>query len=409
MKKTFTQLLCILLLLTLVLPCCAETYDEGINEKDMAAYAACINKLSVDYGMPLILWDCSVHINRKELSVNYPEYIDAIMRCYPDWNGPGNGGDDEAFEEETARQAADNFGPGFNLGNTLDATSYNITEARSGISGWIVQWGAKSSDGKTLPSAWETAWGQPLTSQKIADYIISLGFNTVRIPVTWAEHLDENDQIDPAWLARVKTVVNYFYTRGVYVIINMHHDGGENGWIEATEESFNTYGGRFASVWQQIAETFESYDERLLFESMNEVLDGNNNWNAPSADASRWINAWNQLFVTTVRETGGNNALRNLIVMTYAGGGAQDNFKSFVLPEDTADQHLMITVHNYDPQSFTWTNATWTRMTARWNETTHGAVLKRDFDVYARYAKKFDVPIVIGEYNADPKNYADYD
>ena len=142
---------------------------------------------------------------------------------------------------------------------------------------------------------------------------------------------------------------------------------------------------------------------------MNEVLDGANNWNAPSAEAAKWINAWNQLFVTTVRATGGNNAQRNLIVMTYSGGGADGNFTTFVLPEDTAENHLMITVHNYDPQAFTWTTATWTKMTARWNEAVHGATLRREFESYHRWSEKFNVPIVVGEYNADPKNYADYD
>ena len=408
MKKRIALLLCMLLLAGFM-PGLAETENGGINEKDMAAYAARINSLSVEYGVPLILWDCSVHVNRKSLSVNYPMYIDAVMRCYPDKTDPGNGGDDAVFEEESARAAADHFGPGFNLGNTLDSTSYNIDDARRGKSGWIVQWGTKDAKGNVLPLAWETAWGQPLTTQEIADYIVSLGFTTIRIPVTWAEHLDQEDRIDPAWLARVRTVVDYFYTRSVYCIINLHHDGGADGWIEATEDSYQTYGGRFASVWQQIAEAFEAYDERLLFESMNEVLDGNNNWNAPSAAASQWINAWNQLFVTTVRETGGNNALRNLIVMTYSGGGAEANFRSFVLPQDPAEHHLMITVHNYDPQGFTWTTATWTQMTARWNESTFGALLKKEFEIYAKYAEKFDVPIVVGEYNADPKLYADYD
>ena len=69
----------------------------------------------------------------------------------------------------------------------------------------------------------------------------------------------------------------------------------------------------------------------------------------------------------------------------------------------------MITVHNYDPQAFTWTTATWTKMTARWNEATHGAVLRRSFVIYKKYSDKLGVPVVLGEYNADPKKYADYD
>ncbi|MBR4459407.1 MAG: glycoside hydrolase family 5 protein [Clostridia bacterium] len=400
-----------ILLAALLLAGCLSAAAEGsgVNEPDMAAYAACVNGLAAEYGIPVILWDCSVHVNRAKLTVNYPQYIDAIMACYPERTDPGNAGDDAVFEEETAFEAAANFGPGFNLGNTLDSTSFNIESDRKGEKGWIVLWGKKDGRGNPLPVGWETAWGQPVTTQAIADYVIGLGFNTVRVPVTWAEHLDADNRVDEAWMARVREVVDYFWQRGVYVIVNLHHDGGADGWIEATEASYEAYAGRFASVWTQIAETFADYDERLLFESMNEVLDGANNWNAPSPDAAKWINAWNQLFVTTVRACGGNNALRNLIVMTYSGGGADGNFTRFVLPEDSAENHLMITVHNYDPQAFTWTTATWTKMTARWDDAIHGAELRRGFETYRRWSEHFGVPIVVGEYNADPKNYADYD
>lgn len=406
-KRIISMLLGLALIIAPVSAVCAE--ESEYNESDLAAYAACVNSLSVEYGVPSILWDCSVHVNRRELRVNYPAYVEAIMSCYPADRTPGNGGDGSAFEEETAFEAAANFGPGFNLGNTLDSTSYNLTDARAGKKGWIVQWGKKDAQGNLLPEAWETAWGQPLVTEEQVEYILSLGFSTVRIPITWAEHLDENDRIDPMWMARVREVVDMFHSRGVYVIINLHHDGGADGWIEASSASYNAYSGRFASVWTQIAETFADYDERLLFESMNEVLDARNNWGSPTPAASEWINAWNALFVRTVRATGGNNEKRNLILMTYSGGGAEINFTSFVLPEDVIPGHLMITVHNYDPQGFTWTNATWTRMTARWDEATHGSVLRKSFEIYRRYSEQLGVPVVLGEYNADPKKYADYD
>ena len=402
-KNCLTMLVCLILLCG---PVCRAEQSE-YNESDMAAYAACVNSLSVEYGVPCILWDCSVHVNRKELRVNYPAYVDAIMSCYPADRAPGNGGDDNVFEEESAFEAAARFGPGFNLGNTLDSTSYNLNDALAGKSGWIVQWGRKDARGRLLPEACETAWGQPVVTAEQADYILSLGFTTVRVPVTWAEHLDKDGKVDPLWMARVKEVVDLFHSRGAYVIINLHHDGGADGWIEASEKSYNAFSPRFASLWSQIAETFSGYDEWLLFESMNEVLDENNNWNAPSPEAAKWINAWNALFVRTVRATGGNNEKRNLILMTYSGGGAEANFASFELPEDPA--HLMITVHNYDPQAFTWTNATWTRMTARWDETAHSAVLRGSFETYRKYSRLLGVPVVLGEYNADPKKYADYD
>ena len=287
MKKTFALVFSFLLFFTMLPSSHAESSEY--NEADMAAYAACVNSLSVEYGVPVILWDCSTHVNRKEQKVNFPAYIDAIMNCYPADRQPGNGGDPAVFEEETAFEAAANFGPGWNLGNTLDSTSYNIVEDKAGKKGWIVQWGKKDAQGHLLPEAWETAWGQPIVTEVLADYVLSLGFSTVRVPITWAEHIGENNRIDPLWLARVKEVVDIFHSRGIYVIINMHHDGGADGWIEASEASYTEFGSRFAAVWTQIAETFADYDERLLFESMNEVLDANNNWNAPSSIAAKYL------------------------------------------------------------------------------------------------------------------------
>ena len=156
-RKFLSLLLCAALFLGLN-PACAE--ESEYNVPDMAAYAACVNSLAVEYSVPTILWDCSVHVNRKELRVNYPAYVEAIMGCYPD-HAAGNGGDNAVFEEETALAAAANFGPGWNLGNTLDSTSYNLNDANAGKAGWIVQWGKKDAQGNLLPEAWETAWGQP--------------------------------------------------------------------------------------------------------------------------------------------------------------------------------------------------------------------------------------------------------
>ena len=124
------KLLSLLILLTILLS--ATACAEEINYPDLAAYAGCVNALGVEYGVPTILWDCSVHIDRKTLSLNSPGYVEAIMAQYPAGRTPGNGGDDALFEPEDPFRAAGNMGPGFNLGNTLDSTSYNLNDAKAG-------------------------------------------------------------------------------------------------------------------------------------------------------------------------------------------------------------------------------------------------------------------------------------
>lgn len=410
LKLFFISFLLVLNSCSSVEPKQENNTESEYNEKDMAAYAKFINELGIKNGISTFLWDCSTHMNRNELKINYPKYIEAIINCYDTSSDKGNTGDDEIFEEEDSYTAVSNFKAGWNLGNTLDSTSYDISKIGTDEEeGWILKYGKKDSNGNYLPSNWETAWGQPETNQEIADFIINNGFNSIRIPVTWAEHLDKDNKVDDLWMERVKETVDYFYKRGVYCIVNVHHDGGANGWIGASEELFNEYSGRFEKLWGQIAECFKNYDERLLFESMNEVLDGKQNWNTPSEESLEYINKFNQIFVDTVRKTGGNNSNRNLIVMTYAGAGSEQILSAFKLPTDSAKNHLIVEVHNYDPTAFTWTTANWTQMTAIWNEDVHGELLRNEFEIYKQYSERLGAPFIVGEYNADPKKYEDYD
>src|SRR6266545_1396403 len=76
----------------------------------------------------------------------------------------------------------------------------------------------------------ETAWGNPLISQQLIDAVKAAGFNAVRIPCAWDGHANQSTlAIDPAWMARVKQVVDYAIGNGMYVVLNIHWDGG---WLE---------------------------------------------------------------------------------------------------------------------------------------------------------------------------------
>ena len=338
------------------------------------------------------------------------------MNCYENWPTYHKQGD--GYIEESAFTAVKNMKTGWNLGNTLDSNSYvaiwdsqknqwydNWASTKEDEKGWMVKWN------KGLIT-WETGWGQPKTSNEIIALVKSLGFDSVRMPVTWGEHISADGTIDPEWMARVKECVDYVIANDMYCIINLHHDGGASGWIKACESSWNQYNERFGNIWTQIATEFKDYDERLIFESMNEVLNEKANWN-PNATESKaanvYINKWNQLFVDSVRATGGNNQTRNLVVMTYAGSGdANVLANDFALPTDSVKDHLIIEVHNYSPHGFTWSDATWTVMTAIWNEKSHGSVLDREIGLLSQKAKEFNAPIIIGEYAAFPKKYSDF-
>ncbi len=250
---------------------------------------------------------------------------------------------------ESAFDMVANLRFGYNLGNTLDANPdmYN--------SPWL--------DFSKGPETWETSWGQPVTTQEIIDDIASQGFNIIRIPVTWYPHMDENDNIDAAWMERVKEVVDYVLNAGCYCIVNVQHDTGSRdagreddaAWLYADLDAYPTQTVRYQKIWQQVATEFRDYGEKLIFESFNEILNKNYSWTAPSAGDGAYtaINALQQDFVNTVRATGGNNEYRNLAITTYsATGGTKTCLDELALPEDVHPNHIYGSIHSYDPYNF---------------------------------------------------------
>ncbi len=289
-----------------------------------------------------------------------------------------------AAECESAKEAVENINVGWNLGNTFDC-----------VGDWI-------SGG---PSAYETAWGNPVVNKQLIEGVKAAGFNTIRLPVTWDAHIDDEGNIDEVWLDRVQEVVDYIIDADLYCVLNVHHDGGSDGWLEASSACINSSGKRFKGLWTNIAERFKDYDEKLIFESFNEVLDANNSWTTSStSDGYSALNELNQMFVDAVRATGGNNKTRNLMVQTYSAGSAAATLRNFELPDDKAEGHLIVQVHNYDPQGFTWTEATWTTMTDYWGSDDQIETIEYLFDVLEDYSDQLDVPFVVGEFGAQSKN-----
>ncbi len=282
---------------------------------------------------------------------------------------------------ETAAEAARNMRVGWNAGNALESNSGDT------LNMWIEQWTDRS------PRAYETAWGQRQSTAALMKMMREAGMNTIRIPVTWYPHMeatfssvtynsstssltpwlpwqdDIGKKIDATWMARVKEVVDYVVGQGMYCILNVHHDTGASNtaWLLADTEVYVRQKERFEAVWQQIAEEFRDYDEHLLFEGYNEMLDAKRSWcfassgsasgydAALAADAYKAINSYAQSFVDVVRATGGNNAQRNLIVSTYgacSGGGTwnshlKDPLEQMALPGDNVADHLLFEVHSY--------------------------------------------------------------
>ena len=321
--------------------------------------------------------------------------------------GCGKNSDSEAkdtakkWTELDQTQITEAMGLGWNLGNQLEASSGG------------------------LPS--ETCWGNPEITKELIDTIKAQGFKTVRIHVSYLDMIGDGPdyKIDTDWLDRVQEVVDYVVNNDMFAIVNMHGDGYytvDHSWLLCAEDDDKQteIKDKYGKVWTQIADRFKDYDQHLIFESMNEEF--NNDYGKPDEKAYDNINAYNQIFVDSVRATGSNNEKRWLLLpgwntnIEYTAG---DDY-NFKIPTDKgckADgKRIMISVHYYDPFNFTIDE----NKTAK---TQWGKYAVKNYDNWgqedyvdsqmALLNEKFvsqGYPVVIGEFGAQDKTekFADY-
>lgn len=287
----------------------------------------------------------------------------------------------------TSQQLVEDMTFGWNLGDTLD-----VCQADRDGDGKVnehVEAGEKVD---------ETLWGNPKATKELFTSLKKNGVNAVRIPVTWRDHMNRKGNIDKEWMDRVQQVVDYAYSQGMYVIINVHHDGGGDpkfgAWIiEESQKNYNTFLRKYKNVWKQIAERFKNYSDYLIFESMNEV-GFDTLYNKNKADAYNLINKINQDFVDIIRATGGNNAKRHLLIAGYYTDIERTCDSLYKMPDDKAGR-CILSVHYYTPWDFCTCDIkhTWgTKSEVRQMETLIGKMKKNFVDK--------GIPVIIGEYAA---------
>lgn len=267
--------------------------------------------------------------------------------------------------------------------------------------GWDL---GNTMDGHTGFTPNETLWQTVKTTKALIKSIHDMGFNTVRIPVTWGTTIDDNDNysIDEKWMSRVQDIVDYCISQDMYVIINIHHDGAEqSGWLRIATDDQAGLKKKFAGVWKTIATRFKDYDEHLIFESMNEVTGKD----MSVYDQNQVIMSLNQIFVDTVRATGSNNAKRWLMVPgKYNQIASVTNSEyGFSMPTDKVKNRLILSVHDYSPWNFCGTvnsnGDVFTKMTLK-QLNSNAEELE---PLYEQYTSK-GIPVVVGEYGCMNKD-----
>ena len=337
----------------------------------------------------------------KSVSKRYLSFILSLLMAMTIFIGLDLGDiNAQALSGDTLKNAdteaiLEDMGLGWNLGNSLDATG-----------------------GSGLDT--ETSWSNPKTTQALIDKVKSLGFNTVRVPVSWGKHVSgDNYTIDSAWLARVKEVVDYCYKNDMYVILNIHHDtksseSASGAGYYPRSSAYSSSEEFVKSVWSQMAEYFKDYDYHLIFETLNEPrLIGTgyewwfNKWNIPSEvkDAIECINKLNQKAVDTIRNTGSNNKGRLIMCPGYDASIDGATVSGFKLPTDISGNknRIAVSVHAYSPYNFAMNVDTSNGATSTYSSSIKEE-LKNLFSTLKSNFRDKGIPVVIGEFGSTDKN-----
>jgi endoglucanase len=224
----------------------------------------------------------------------------------------------------TPQEAVKLMAPGWNLGNSFDAT----------------------------PN--ETTWGNPTPTQTIVNAVHAAGFKTLRLSVTWTDHIGAAPSytIDLAWMGKVKQTAQWAIDAGMYVFLNTHHEAdGNGGWVTfpSTTAAAQNVATEVTAVWSQIATTFKSFDSHLMFECFNEPNEAGGG-NTPQAQTD--LNLYLEACFKAVRDTGGANATRIVMIQPIGASPIQAGIQSIQKVSFINDPNLVISLHTYYPTNF---------------------------------------------------------
>lgn len=298
-------------------------------------------------------------------------------KLYPSYNLSPKAADATGMKS-TAAQLAAKINMGWNIGNTMEA-----------IGG-------------------ETAWGNPKVTNDLIKQVKQSGFNAIRIPCSWNQYSDKTTaKIQDAWLSRVKEVVQYCVNNDVYVMLNIHWDGG---WLEnnCTPEKKDSVNAKQKAFWEQIATTFRDFDEHLIFAGANEP-------NVDNAAQMDVLLSYHQTFINAVRSTGGRNRYRVLVVQGPGTDIEKTNSMMSALPTDLVANRMMAEIHYYTPFQFCLMDKdeSWGSMFYYWGQNYHSTTdatrnassgeetdMNKFFGLMKTKFVDKGIPVILGEFDA---------
>lgn len=280
----------------------------------------------------------------------------------------------------SSTEIVEEMGLGWNLGNTLDCQA-----------DWL---------DSTDPKDFEQAWGNPVTTREMIDKVKEGGFKTIRIPVTWLNHIGAAPEytIDAAWMDRVQEVVDYAMDAGLYVILNTHHD---SDWVVPSYAKEAEVTDKLEKVWAQIADRFKDYDDHLILETLNETREKGTSyeWIGGSDEGRDVVNHYIDAAVKVIRESGGNNDERAIMIQTYGASGSNVAIDSLNIPDT---KNIIVSLHSYSPYHFAM-NAYDQWQVNTWGTDADKLNLETELQYYYNSFVAKGIPLVMGEMGSTNK------
>jgi len=219
------------------------------------------------------------------------------------------------------------------------------------------------------------------------DEIHKAGFDFVRLVLQAFSHMDAQNRLDPAWLAKLDDAVAHAQKAGLGVIIDEHD-------FNPCSEDLDVCRTKLTAFWQQVAPRYANAPRNVAFELLNEPHDMLNG------------EPWNALFAQELAVVRQSNPARIVVV----GPTHWNSLADLPLLKLPADPNLLVTFHYYEPFHFTHQGATWAGEEVKklhgitWGSKADRAAMRGDFDKVSAWAAANHRPILLGEFGAYDKS-----
>ena len=213
------------------------------------------------------------------------------------------------------------------------------------------------------------------------------GFDFVRVNLQAFRHMDDQNRLEPQWLAKLDDVVREARKAGLGVILDEHD-------FNACSQDVESCRSKLLAFWRAVAPRYANAPRNVAFELLNEPHDKLNG------------EPWNDLLgqaLATVRQS---NPTRIVVV----GPTHWNSLADLPLLKLPADQNLLVTFHYYEPFHFTHQGAGWVGEEVKnlhgitWGSATDRAAMRADFEKVTAWAVANHRPILLGEFGAYDKS-----